>query len=430
MFYPKEQIAQAYDTKAELIRYYGSHTLAFFGLAQQNLHFLAPGEEGLVNYRLENNVAVVPGDPVCAPEAFERVTRSFLDFCTLRHWSVAFYQTYPDHLPAYRAHKLHAFKIGEEALIDPQTFTLNGSAIANVRISARRAERDEVVIHWYEGVLPVEVMNQLEHISNAWLEHKAGQQTSEMGFSMGRLEELPNTAERAEMLASISPPSNTSHKVAPRVVTAVATTSSSKPCAFVTFIPVYGSLTHDAATTGNQSEVLGTNPHCQRGCASTAARSGSVQGVGTNPHCQRGCVSTASPSAAMQGEGWGWTLDLMRRAPDAPPGVIELLLVRAIERFRLCGAHIVSLGMVAMADTRQEMAPSQRQLATFVTNRLHLLESRHTLFNFKQKFHPHWESRYIVINSTLALPKIALAVLRIRNYAGGRSRSLFSHFVF
>jgi phosphatidylglycerol lysyltransferase len=86
--------------------------------------------------------------------------------------------------------------------------------------------------------------------------------------------------------------------------------------------------------------------------------------------------------------------------------------------------------MVAMADTRQEMAPSQRQLATFVTDRLHLLESRHTLFNFKQKFHPHWESRYIVINSTLALPKIALAVLRIRNYTGGRSRSLFSHIVF
>ncbi len=476
MFSPKEQIAQAYDTKAELIRCYGSHTLSFFGLAQQNLHFLAPGEEGLVNYRLEGNVAVVLGDPVCAPEAFERVTRSFLDFCTLRNWRVAFYQTYPDHLSAYRALKLRAFKIGEEAIIDPQTFTLHGPAIANVRISARRAERDEVVIHWYEGVLPVEIMNQLEHISNAWLEHKAGQQTSEMGFSMGRLEELPNTIERAEMLASISPPSNTSHIVAPRVVTAVATTSSSKTCAFVTFIPVYGSLTHDAATTGNQSEGVGTNPHCQRGCASTAARSGSVQGVGTNPslqrhcvstaspsaamqgvgtnpHCQRGCastaarsgsvqgvgtnpslqrhcVSTASPSAAMQGVGWGWTLDLMRRAPDAPPGVIELLLVRAIERFRLCGAHIVSLGMVAMADTRQEMAPSQRQLATFVTDRLHLLESRHTLFNFKQKFHPCWESRYVVINSTLALPKIALAVLRIRNYAGGRSRSLFSHFLF
>ena len=161
--------------------------------------------------------------------------------------------------------------------------------------------------------------------------------------------------------------------VAPRVVTGVATTGLGKACAFVTFLPVYGSLTTEATASGNQCEM----------------------------------------------QGWGWTLDLMRRTPDAPPGVIELLLVRAIERFQSWGAHIVSLGMVAMADTRQEMTPSQRRLASFVTDRLHLLESRRTLFNFKQKFHPRWESRYIVTSTTLALPKIALAILRLRNYSGG-----------
>ena len=96
MFYPKAPIAQTYDTKAELTRYYGNHTLAFFGLAPENLHFLAPGEEGLVNYRLASNVAVVLGDPVCAAEAFEHVTRSFLDFCALHGWRVAFYQAYPN----------------------------------------------------------------------------------------------------------------------------------------------------------------------------------------------------------------------------------------------------------------------------------------------------------------------------------------------
>jgi len=83
------------------------------------------------------------------------------------------------------------------------------------------------------------------------------------------------------------------------------------------------------------------------------------------------------------------------------------------------GAHVVSLGMVALADTSQEMTPVERQLVRLVTNRLHLLENRETLFNFKQKFHPCWESRYLVTNTTLALSKIALAVLRLRNYAGG-----------
>jgi phosphatidylglycerol lysyltransferase len=109
----------------------------------------------------------------------------------------------------------------------------------------------------------------------------------------------------------------------------------------------------------------------------------------------------------------------MRRVPDAPPGVIELLLVRAIERFQAAGARRVSLGMVAMADTRQEMTPMQQQIASFASGRLRLLERHQTLLSFKQKFHPHWESRYIVFNSTLAFPKIALAVLRLRNYSGG-----------
>src|SRR5438128_12093822 len=37
---PKEQLARACHTEAELIRCYGSHTLAFFGLAPENEHFL------------------------------------------------------------------------------------------------------------------------------------------------------------------------------------------------------------------------------------------------------------------------------------------------------------------------------------------------------------------------------------------------------
>lgn len=107
----------------------------------------------------------------------------------------------------------------------------------------------------------------------------------------------------------------------------------------------------------------------------------------------------------------------MRRVPDASPGVMELLLVRALERFRCYGAHVVSLGLVAMADTSQEMPTMEQQLVRLTTHRLHLMEHRETLFNFKQKFQPCWQSRYLVTNSRLSLPKIALAVLRLRNYS-------------
>jgi lysylphosphatidylglycerol synthetase-like protein (DUF2156 family) len=87
--------------------------------------------------------------------------------------------------------------------------------------------------------------------------------------------------------------------------------------------------------------------------------------------------------------------------------------VRAIEHFRARGAHIMSLGLVAMADTKQEMSPRQRQFAHLVSEQMRLLKTHRSLFNFKQKFHPCWESRYIVISSTLALPRTALALLRV-----------------
>jgi lysylphosphatidylglycerol synthetase-like protein (DUF2156 family) len=73
--------------------------------------------------------------------------------------------------------------------------------------------------------------------------------------------------------------------------------------------------------------------------------------------------------------------------------------------------------MVAMADTRQEIPRGQQLLMKMTTDRLGLFKNCHTLFNFKQKFQPTWESRYVVTSATLALPKVVLAILRVRNYS-------------
>jgi lysylphosphatidylglycerol synthetase-like protein (DUF2156 family) len=63
---PVDQRAPLRHPEAELLRLYGSHSLAFFGLAEDVEQFLAPGEQGLIPYRVVNRVAVALGDP-CAP---------------------------------------------------------------------------------------------------------------------------------------------------------------------------------------------------------------------------------------------------------------------------------------------------------------------------------------------------------------------------
>ena len=367
--------------EAELTRDYGRNSLAFSGLAQENAHFVTPDGIGLVNYRLVGNIAMVLGDPVCTPGACEWVTQSFLKYCARQHWHAAFYQASSEYLKSCHTLKLHRFKMGEEALLHPQSFTLRGSAMANIRISSRHAERNGVHIEWYDGVPPVEAMQHLESISHAWLEHKAGSHAHETGFSTGKLSEVIATAGRAVAIADTISMAHDSSRTIPGFVTAVATTSAGTPCAFVTFTPIYGSLTTEFTDEGIHSKM----------------------------------------------QDWGWSLDLMRRVPDAPSGVMELLLVQAMERFRTSGGQVVSLGMVAFADTNQEMSRLEQLLVTLATNRLHLLEDRRTLFTFKKKFRPCWQSRYLVTDSILALPGVALAVLRLRNYSkGGLTRLVHS----
>src|SRR5438132_7321028 len=254
---PSERRAHVPSREAELMRAYGNNSLAFFGQALENSHFLAPDGAGLVHYRLVNKVAVVLGDPVCALETSEQVTQSFLDVCARHHWRVAFYQASPAYLATYHALRLRAWKMGEEAILSPQTFTLQGSAMANVRTSARRAERDAVRISWYEGVPPSEVMQQLEQVSSAWLEHKAGSHAAETGFSTGRLDEVIESAQRADAIAHLSVPFHNPPRAVPRFVTGVATTSAGTACAFVTITPIDSGATPETTTRANQTRGQG-----------------------------------------------------------------------------------------------------------------------------------------------------------------------------
>ncbi len=83
---PVDQRAPLRHPEAGLLHLYGSHSLAFFGTALENEHFLAPGNQGLINYRVVNHVAIVLGDPLCAPQAIEEVTRSFLCYLYSHLW--------------------------------------------------------------------------------------------------------------------------------------------------------------------------------------------------------------------------------------------------------------------------------------------------------------------------------------------------------
>lgn len=142
--------------------------------------------------------------------------QQFMAFCQEQDWTVVFWQVRDVLVDLYRAAGLHVLKIGEDAIVNTRTFTLAGKAIANVRSSAKRAEKEGIrVVFWREQVRDIDQLSQMEQISRSWLARKGG---SEMGFSMGRFDPYCDAEQ----------------------VYAVAVDTNNTVHAYVTFVPIYG----------------------------------------------------------------------------------------------------------------------------------------------------------------------------------------------
>ena len=105
------------------------------------------------------------------------------------------------------------------------------------------------------------------------------------------------------------------------------------------------------------------------------------------------------------------SLSSMRRDRDTPNGLMEFLVVRAIEALGEQGVEEISLNFAAFA--RVMHGPRGRLDRAFgrlvaLANPLFQIES---LYRFNAKFFPRWEPRYLLYEGALGLPRAALAVM-------------------
>ena len=325
-------------TVASHTRMYGTNSISYFALSEEKSYFFSASKKTVISYVLERTVAVVAGDPIGPESELVSAMQEFIEFCHQQDWTIVFWQVRNDLADLYRSLGLHLLKIGEDAIINTQAFTLKGGAMANVRSSAKRAEKDGLRIVFYRGqVQDSEQLVQVEQISQRWLAQKGG---SEMGFSMGQFDPRGD----------------------PQQVTALAVDNNNRVHAFVTFVPIYGRK--------------------------------------------------------------GWGLDLLRRSEQSAPGTMELLLARSIEYLKSYGAEMVSLGLAPLSNANNEDISFLDSSIDFLTHRFGNLSKSQSLFNFKKKFQPTWESRYLVFSHTLTLPKIGWALYKAHQEDATLLRSL------
>ncbi len=123
------------------------------------------------------------------------------------------------------------------------------------------------------------------------------------------------------------------------------------------------------------------------------------------------------------------SLSFMRRDRDTPNGLTEYMVAEAIAMLRERGVAEISLNFATFARILHSPANLRdRALARLVAlaNPYFQIES---LYRFNAKFAPRWESRYLVYEGTLGLPRVGLAALlaegqlpRLRGGSPVRSR--------
>jgi lysylphosphatidylglycerol synthetase-like protein (DUF2156 family) len=101
------------------------------------------------------------------------------------------------------------------------------------------------------------------------------------------------------------------------------------------------------------------------------------------------------------------SIDLMRHLPEAPNGLMEYLFVELMLWGKQQGYRWFNLGMAPLSGLENhELAPFWNRLGAFIFRHGEHFYNFKGLRQYKDKFDPVWEPRYLAVPNVVALPRI------------------------
>ncbi len=167
----------------EIVRRHGRGTLDYFALRDDKQFFFF--RDSLVAYAVYGGVALVSPDPVGPETERTEVLDAFREFADSRGWTIGVMAAGEEWLGVYHAAGMHYLYLGDEAIVNCQTFSLAGQKMKGLRQACTRLERHGYRVEFLDPahIEPGRVSDIVELISR--LRRGGG----ERGFSMmlGRL---------------------------------------------------------------------------------------------------------------------------------------------------------------------------------------------------------------------------------------------------
>jgi lysylphosphatidylglycerol synthetase-like protein (DUF2156 family) len=120
-----------------IVARHGRGTLDYFALRDDKAH-LRVGDS-VVAYSVQGGICLVSPDPIGPVEDRAKVWSELRRFAESHGWPVAVLGVSEDWLPIYEADGMGSLYVGDEALVDPSTFKIDGGKAKGLRHAVNRA---------------------------------------------------------------------------------------------------------------------------------------------------------------------------------------------------------------------------------------------------------------------------------------------------
>ena len=164
----------------DIVEEFGRDSLSFFALRKDKSLFFSPTRRAFLAYRVVAGTAIVSGDPVGDDGEFDALLAEFRRVARSRGWRFAVVGVSEENLPRYARLNMRAIAMGDEAVLLPGEFSLEGRAIRKVRQSVSRLTKAGYRFRVVDADAIDELLRaQIDAVSDEWRGDHA-----ERGFSM------------------------------------------------------------------------------------------------------------------------------------------------------------------------------------------------------------------------------------------------------
>jgi phosphatidylglycerol lysyltransferase len=175
----EEELKQA----TSLLSRFGKSSLDYFKTYSDKMIFLTPGTDAFISYRIAGSYAVVLENPVAENDGDLKTCISRFDtFCYENSLKSIYYRVPEESLPIYREKGKKSMFIGQEAVVNLDTFTLEGGSRKSLRNAINKIRERGFRSTVHTAPIKDGVLQKLKSVSDEWLGYT---ERSEIVFSQG-----------------------------------------------------------------------------------------------------------------------------------------------------------------------------------------------------------------------------------------------------